>query len=115
MRSWNSAVNKEMRRSLSSRSIWRNSLGDEPSELPKTVSFSLMPPLPFFSSHTREFLLFVSALVKSQARLLPSSQHVGVDGIYKLTKFSWPIWIIVVEDNGGHSWIIGVIAASAES
>jgi len=27
MRSWNSAINKEMRRSLSSRSIWRNSFG----------------------------------------------------------------------------------------
>jgi len=42
-------------------------------------------------------------------------QIIGLDGIYKLTKFSWPIWIIVVKDNGGHSWIIGVIAAPAES
>jgi len=46
-KSLNSAVNKEMRRSLSSRSVWRKTLEDEPSELVKMAKFmsSLLPSL----------------------------------------------------------------------
>lgn len=39
-------------------------------------------------------------------------QIISLDGIYKLTKPSWPFWAIIVEDADSHGWPVTLTITS---